>query len=264
MNMCKDKLKFRTDGPMWRAIWALSLVVSLGTIFQGCESLGEDDLPNISEFDPVEFTAAKQAPVVLNLLDGVKSSTPLLLRLETGPALGSLDLPGKSLGIYEVDADAIVGRDNFTVVMEIDGEEIKRDFVANITDRPTYPISEGIAIYDRGGIVSPDSTVIADILANDAFDNESGSIVKSLQIEVSPSSGEAIITEDYKLQYTPDPVLSEGLVDIVYSVELETGEKGYALVRFLVTSEGLGDDSGERDQDSEDDPSGDTETPGRN
>lgn len=247
--MLKKVIKTHLCRSLPHSLRLIGALCVLGVTLQSCENLGEDSLGTEEALGPVAFSAAKGVPVVLNFTDDVSSPGTLLLRVGAEPTEGSLEMPGNSLGVYEASEDVLANQDQFTMLLQIDGREVVREYTANIVDRPTYPLSEGIAVYDRGGIIDADSFAIADVLANDRFEQDGSAEIQSFKIEVGPSSGEAIITEDNQIQYTPDPD-TNGLIDVIYSIELTNGDKGYALVRFLV-GEIERPDPGEGEQDDE-------------
>ncbi|MEM9719388.1 MAG: hypothetical protein AAGA10_09080 [Bacteroidota bacterium] len=198
--------------------------------FVGCEQVKEDVLPaeSTEELSTQTLFSIPGEPVVVDLLEGVSLSEPVDLQIMEAPQSGDLSLLGNTLASYETPSRIAPQSDRFTMNVKTSSTSYQRTFQVEVTDRVGYPLSEQGAVYDRGGILNPGETLIADVLQNDA-EGAAG-----LEIEVGPSRGTAFVTEDQKISYTADPEF-RGLVDVIYRVDFPNGRVGRAIVRFAIS-----------------------------
>lgn len=195
-----------------------------------CEEVKNDVLPEtaIEELSPQKLYSIPGEPVVIDLLEGVTSTEPMVMKVKMQPDAGDLELLAETLASYEIEAGSRSSADTFTIEMRTANATYEKDFQVQVTTRANYPLSENGAVYDRGGILKPGESIIADVLANDA----EGAM--DLEIELEPQFGEASVTEDQKIAYTADEQYL-GLVDLIYKVNFPSGRTGRAIVRFAIS-----------------------------
>ena len=209
---------------------SVSLIIACCFSLVCCEQVQEDVLPEnlVEQLEPQILYAIPGEPVVVDLLEGVSFTSPVELKVSESPAAGELMLMDKSLALYEQRTRPSGATDTFILEMRSGSQTYTRGYEVRSTDRVGYPLSEQGAVYDRGGILTKDSSLVVDVLANDVAG------AGSLEIEVPPAHGTAAVTEDQKILYTADTEYL-GLVDLIYRVEFGNGNIGRAIVRFAIT-----------------------------
>ncbi len=208
-------------------IWG-SFILVAGSWLVSCDQIEPDMLPS-GQLETAAIVALAGEPVILDLLDGVNITEPIEVRLETAPQVGDLTLMAETLASYELPTRTTQMGDEFSMTITTPSETYTRTYQVEVAaNRNQYPFGEQGAVYDRGGILQPGDSLVADVLANDAPGGT------NLTIELGPEFGTASVTPDNQIAYTADSTY-EGLVDVIYRAEYDSGRVGRALVRFAIS-----------------------------
>lgn len=207
------------------------LVLSM-TWFSSCETLKEDQLPEVLEEEVIDLYVLAGTPTIVDLMQGINTAEISSIEMVEMPDLGEIENLGTNFSLYTPPVMRTEGQTSFRWEVSTNDRTLRRRANLIIASRSSYPISGGPAIYDRGGILVQGDSLVADILLNDLLPSGLNSVA-SLQIVQAPIAGVAAITADQKLSFIA-PTDTTGLIDVLYKLETTEGRSGVAAVRFLV------------------------------